>query len=92
MHTAERRTRVGRLSSLAPGQSACIEHIESTSAIRRRMEDMGLHPGVRICCERISFLGDPGAYRIGDTGTVVALRGIDAQTVHIREDGDAPWA
>ncbi len=83
---------IDRLSSLLPGQSACIEHIDQYSTLARRMEDIGFHPGVSIRCERISFLGDPGAYRIGDTGTVVALRRTDAQAVHIREDGHSPWA
>ncbi len=91
MHTQKCHCQ-SRLSSLSPGQSACIEHIDQDSAISRRMEDMGLHAGVCIRCERISFLGDPGAYRIGDTGTVVALRRTDAQAVHIREDGHSPWA
>lgn len=80
-----------RLSDLSPGQSACIERIDETSAIGRRMQDIGLHPGTRIYCERISFLGDPGAYRIGGTGTVVALRRADAQAVYVRKDGRTSW-
>lgn len=81
-----------RLSSLSPGESGSIEFIEEASTIGRRMEEMGLHRGARIRCERISFLGDPGAYRIGETGTVVALRRTDAQAVHIRREDNAPWA
>lgn len=81
-----------RLCDLPPGHSARIQHIDPTCTLCHRMKDMGLREGACIYCERRSLLGDPCAYRIGQTGTVVALRRCDAHAVHIREDGEFPWA
>ena len=86
------KTRSRRLCDLPPGHKARIQHIDPTSNLCQRMNDIGLRKGTYVYCERRSFLGDPCAYRIGQTGTVVALRRRDAQTVKIREEGDAPWA
>ena len=81
-----------RLCDLPVGGSAQIQYIDDTSPLCRRMTDLGLRTGAWVCCERRSFLGNPAAYRIGQTGTVIALRHGDAHAVHIREVGDLPWA
>lgn len=81
-----------RLCDLSPGHGARIQHIDPSSALCHRMADMGLREGTFVYCERRSILGDPCAYRIGHTGTVVALRRCDAYAVYIREDGDHLWA
>ena len=86
----QRDAPVERLSELPPGRIARIQHIDESVSIRRRMEDLGIHAGSCISCERRSVLGDPCAYRIGQTDTVVALRRCDAMSVHIREEVD-PW-
>ena len=90
--STSKQPRLRRLCDLPPGHSARIQHIDPTSTLCRRMNDLGLRKGVQIYCERRSLLGDPCAYRIGRTGTVVALRRCDAHAVKIREDGDRPWA
>ena len=70
-----------RLTELSPGQQACICWIDPRTPLAERFGDLGLYVGARIRCVRSSFLGDPVAYRIVGTDTVLAIRCNDA--VHI---------
>ena len=71
-----------RLTDLLPGQQACICWIDPQTPLAERFGDLGLYVGARIDCVRVSFLGDPVAYRIAGTDVALAIRRRDA--VHIK--------
>lgn len=62
------------LSDLRPGEAAQIFYIDPSNPLSERLCDLGIQTGAYITCERIAFLGDPAAYRLADTNTVIALR------------------
>ena len=66
------------------GQTLLVERLENESAMRRRLEDLGLTVGTRVRCLMASPLGDPRAYAI--RGAVIALRQRDAAYVFGRPD------
>ena len=69
------------LNCLRPGEAAYISQIALAGGMRRRLQDMGLIPGVKVECVSVSPLGDPTAYLV--KGAVVALRRKDSQLVHV---------
>ena len=75
------------LSSLAVGEEALVCEIEADVETRWRLLDLGLVPGTRIRVIRRSPLGDPVLYVF--RGTAMALRQADAQTVRVRDVGEA---
>lgn len=76
-----------RLSELKPNQSAIVHHIDNSSNIKRRLEDLGIISGTLITCTAKSPLGDPSAYRVRQT--IIALRKQDARHIIIGEV--SPW-
>ncbi len=48
-----------RLSDMKPKESAVVEAVCGTGAIRRRIIDMGITPGVKIEVVKLAPLGDP---------------------------------
>ena len=52
------------LDQLAIGEVGRIQYIDNDSPMYGRMEDMGIHTGTYIRCERVSLFGDPVAYRL----------------------------
>jgi ferrous iron transport protein A len=70
------------LDQLEKGKCAIILNIEHTGNISRRLADMGVVPGQRICLIRKSPLGDPLEYCI--MGYCLALRKEEAKSIHIR--------
>lgn len=75
------------LSSLKPGRQATVCALDTSGDMRRRLQDIGLISGTRVVCIEQSPLGDPVAY--GIRGAVIALRGADARTVRICDEGEA---
>ena len=82
------------LDQMSPGDVGCVEAVDPASPLRERLGDVGVIPGARLACERVSLFGDPIAYRIlpagkgtalGDAGagTVIALRRQDAAMVSV---------
>ena len=69
------------LNCLRPGEAAYISQIALNGGMRRRLQDMGVIPGVKVECVSVSPLGDPAAYLI--KGAVIALRRKDSQQVHV---------
>ena len=47
------------LSHIKPGESCVVTHVEGEGAVRRRLLDMGITPGVTIHMKKIAPLGDP---------------------------------
>ena len=74
---------IQRLTALQPGQWAEITYMDPHAPISERLGDLGLRTGKRLQCVRISFLGDPVAYLINGTDTIVAIRKQDASYIHV---------
>jgi len=47
------------LAQLRPGQNGVVKNLSGEGAIKRRMIDMGITPGVRITVRKSAPLGDP---------------------------------
>ena len=60
------------LGDLKPGERACVEHIEGGGALRRRMMDMGIVPGVELEVIRCAPWGGPLQIRL--KGYYLAMR------------------
>lgn len=69
------------LSQLECGECACIRCVSASSAMRRRLLDLGLIPGTEIVCLGKSPLGDPRTYLV--RGRMIAIRARDARSVVI---------
>ena len=67
------------LCALREGESAFVTEVRASSAMRRRLMDIGLIPGTKVTCMGRSSAGDPAAYLI--RGAVIALRQADAAGV-----------
>ena len=67
------------LSSLKPGENAIVTRIECSGALRRRMIDMGITPGVAVTMGRPAPLGDP--LQITLRGYELSLRKSEAQEI-----------
>ena len=72
------------LGELRRGHFAAVTALNTQGPMRRRLMDIGISPGVRICALFKSCSGDPTAYLVHDT--VIALRRDDADTVIVREE------
>ncbi len=80
-HTAGRA-----LSDLSPGQSGIILSVGSHSgAVKRRLIDMGLTPGIKVTVRRVAPFGDP--IEVTLRGYELSLRNADARHILI---GDVP--
>ena len=60
------------LGELKPGERAFVEHIEGGGALRRRMMDMGIVPGVELEVIRCAPWGGPLQIRL--KGYYLAMR------------------
>jgi Fe2+ transport system protein FeoA len=69
------------LAQLAPGAHAVIESVDATTAIGRRLADLGFLPRTPICVVRRAPLGDPVAYEL--RGYRLCLRRAEALRVWV---------
>ncbi|MBN2717316.1 MAG: metal-dependent transcriptional regulator [Deltaproteobacteria bacterium] len=67
------------LRQMKPGQSCNVVRINGTGAIRQRILDMGLMPGINIYVERLSPAGDPMWIKF--QGSQLSLRLKEAEMV-----------
>ncbi|SHG67167.1 ferrous iron transport protein A [Thermosyntropha lipolytica DSM 11003] len=74
------------LKDLMPGERAKVAKVEGRGAVRRRIMDMGLVPGVEVEVERYAPLGDPLEIKI--KGYHLSLRLEEAAYVMVEEGGD----
>ncbi|MBE6770604.1 MAG: ferrous iron transport protein A [Ruminococcaceae bacterium] len=74
-----------RLNQLKPGEKATVTGIETESALRRRLMDIGLVENTVVECVGKSPMGDPVAYLI--RGAVIAIRSRDCSGISIRKSG-----
>lgn len=75
---------MGRLlRDLKPGERAFVEHIEGGGALRRRMMDMGIVPGVELEVVRCAPWGGPLQVRL--KGYYLAMRRGECAKILVRE-------
>ncbi len=67
------------LADLHEDESATVSALLAEGGIRRRLRDIGLIEGTRVCCLNKSISGDPAAYLI--RGAVIALRREDSSKI-----------
>lgn len=72
------------LGSLKPGERAYVEHIEGGGALRRRMMDMGIVPGVELEVVRCAPWGGPLQVRL--KGYYLAMRRGECAKIKVREN------
>lgn len=79
-----KRKRTLRLFDLPSGREAQVILVDRTldGFQRRRLLDLGLTPGARVCPEFCSSFGDPRAYRV--RGVLIALRRRQAASVWVQ--------
>lgn len=70
-----------KLSSLKPGETRNVKKIGSRGALRRRIIDMGITPGVRIKVVKRAPLGDP--IEVSVHGYNLSIRKSDAAQIEI---------
>lgn len=71
------------LHSLKPGEKARVVHLHAGCAIRQRLIDMGILPGVEVEMIRKAPLGDPIEVRL--RGFSLSLRNSEAKTIEIEK-------
>ena len=72
------------LGELKPGERAYVERIEGGGALRRRMMDMGIVPGVELEVVRCAPLGGPLQIRL--KGYYLAMRRGECAKIVISEE------
>ena len=79
-----------RLSDLAMGDTAEILYIDDGSfskALGERLRDYGICEGEILTCAYTGLLGDPVAYCIDKSHTVLAIRRSEANMIRVRVIG-----
>jgi len=69
------------IKELKPGQTGIVTQINSTGALKRRLVDMGITPGVRVMVRKVAPLGDP--IEINLRGYELTIRKTEAQNIFI---------
>ena len=69
------------LSDLEPGDSATVVHLHASCAVRQRLVDMGILPGVQLTLVRKAPLGDPVEIRV--RGFSLSLRREEARAIEV---------
>ena len=69
------------LGDLKPGQKCTVTEINTKGALKRRLVDMGITPGVAIMVRKVAPLGDP--IEINLRGYELTIRKDEANTIEI---------
>jgi DtxR family Mn-dependent transcriptional regulator len=69
------------LSDLRPGERARVVNVRASAAIRQRLIDMGLLPGVELVMHRVAPMGDPIDIKL--KGFHLSLRKLEAATIGV---------
>ncbi|MCI9502746.1 MAG: ferrous iron transport protein A [Hungatella sp.] len=70
------------LRDLKPGQQGKVTSISTTGAMKRRIMDMGVTPGVEIRVVKVAPLGDP--VEVNVRGYELSLRKDEAAQVQVQ--------
>ena len=79
--------KVQNLSSLKPGEMGVVKKIGSREALRRRIIDMGITPGVEIKVVKYAPLGDP--IEVSVHGYNLSIRKSDASQIELYSKHEA---
>lgn len=74
------------LNDLKPGQNGIIATLLGQGALKRRLVDMGLTPGVRVFVRKVAPLGDPIEIHLRGYG--LSLRREDARRILLESAGE----
>lgn len=74
-----------KLSQLHPGQRGIVTGIETRGALKRRLVDMGITPGVEISVRKVAPLGDP--IELSLRGYALSIRRSEAEQITIEGGG-----
>ena len=69
------------LSSLAPGESGVVDHIDATGTVLYKLMELGVWPGEKITAVRRAPLGDPLIIEL--MGYQLALRMSEARLIFL---------
>lgn len=69
------------LNELKDGESGCVAVLDTSTALRTRLRELGLIEGTRITKVCTAFSGTPCAYNI--RGAIIALRGSDTKGITV---------
>ena len=69
------------LYELGVGEEGIVTEIRSTGAMKRRLVDMGITPGVKVYVRKVAPLGDP--IQINLRGYELLVRGSEAKEIGI---------
>lgn len=69
------------LKDLQPGESGVVVRIGGQGAVKRRLIDMGITPGVEIFLRKVAPMGDP--LELNLRGYELSLRKQDAANIEI---------
>lgn len=70
------------LKELKPGQRGVVVQIDSKGALKRRLVDMGITPGVAVMVRKVAPLGDP--IEINLRGYELTIRKTEAENIKIK--------
>ena len=69
------------LKDVAVGERATVVKLHGEGAVRRRILDMGLTPGVELLVRKVAPLGDPMELNV--RGYELSVRKADAETIEV---------
>ena len=73
-----------RVSEMLPKETGIVIKVGSSGALRRRIIDMGITPGAKICMIKTAPLGDP--IQINVRGYELSIRKSEANKIIILQD------
>lgn len=72
------------LNDIKVGSSATVIQIGDMGALKRRLIDMGITPGVKIKVKKVAPLGDP--IEINLRGYSLSIRRSEALNIYVQKD------
>ncbi len=74
------------INDLSVGESALILKINCDGAMKRRLIDMGITPGVKVKLHKIAPLGDPLELKL--RGYMLSIRRSEAKNIFVKREID----
>ncbi len=75
------------INDLSVGESALILSINCEGAMKRRLIDMGITPGVKVTLYKIAPLGDPLELKL--RGYMLSIRRSEAKNILVKREIDS---
>ena len=75
------------LNDLTVGEHAVVTNIECRGAMKRRLIDMGITPGVKVRLHKIAPLGDPLEIKL--RGYMLSIRRSEAKNITVSKEPEA---